>query len=288
MGVNSGNKSKILVIHGVQTGDNQDLRQHEVIRKNLEKQLGGLDIPFETDIFKYEDINDETTYLIKKILAAMTGNKITGWLVEEAVDLAGDVGIALLKGEVYRLIVDRFKAKIMESYEKEEPVYIVAHSLGTIYAFDAVNELIKEEGLFLYNRMETRAVQGLVTLGSPIALDLFDRDWKKMTSLVPAGQTVDINTKLFPWINYWDPTDPVVSGSLVGLPWDEGKFRARFGDDETYLKGWDVMSRSVITNSGHLGAHTAYWNDVDVMMSIRQMVARYGNALLARGGEYVS
>ncbi len=276
MGVNFNNKSKVLIIHGVQTGDDADLRQHEVIRKNLEAQLEGIAVTFETDIFKYEDINDEAAYLIKKILSAMTGNKITGWIVEQAVDLAGDVAIALFKGEVYRLIVDRFKEKIMESYEKEEPLFIVAHSLGTIYAFDALNELIKEDGLFQYNRLETRAVQGLVTLGSPIALDLFDRDWKKMSSLVPGGQTVDIDTKLFPWINYWDPTDPVVSGSVVGLPWDEGEFRARFGDDETYAMGWDIMPRSIITGSGHLGAHTAYWNDADVCMAIRQMIVRYG------------
>lgn len=277
MAVNFDNKKKILIIHGVQTGDDADLRQHEVIRKNLEAHLGGMDVPFETDIFKYEDINDEAAYLIKKILAAMTGNKITGWIVEQAVDLVGDVGIALLKGGTYRLIVDSFKAKIMESYEKEEPLFIVAHSLGTIYAFDALNELIKEDGLFQHNQVETRPVQGLVTLGSPIALDLFDRDWKKMSPLIPEGQEVDVDTKLFPWINDWDPTDPVVSGSVAGLPWDEGKFSARFGDDQTYSMGWDVMSRSIITDSGHLGAHTAYWTDPDVCMSIRQMIVRYGN-----------
>jgi len=276
MGVNFNNKSKVLIIHGVQTGDDQDLRQHEVIRKNLEKHLAGMDVPFETDIFKYEDINDEASYLIKKVLAAMTGNKISGWIVEQAVDLVGDVGIALLKGDTYRLIVDSFKSKIMESYEKEEPLFIVAHSLGTIYAFDALNELVNEDGFFQYNQAETRPVQGLVTLGSPIALDLFDRDWKKMSSLMPEGQAVDMDTALFPWINDWDPTDPVVSGSVAGLPWDEGKFRARFPDDQTYSMGWDVMPRSIITESGHLGAHTAYWNDADVCMSIRQMIVRYG------------
>ena len=269
-------KKQVLVIHGVQAGDDADLRQHEEIRKNVIKHLGGIAMPFETDIFRYEDINDEASFVVKKALAALTGNRIAGWIVEQAVDVAGDVAIALLKGPTYELIKERFKARILASYDRREPLFIVAHSLGTIYAFDTVNDLMKQFGMFQWNQRETRPVQGLITLGSPIALDLFGRDWRSMTDLVPAGKKVDDSTKLFPWINCWDPTDPIVSGSLAGLPSDAKQFDRKFGD-KPLDRGWDVRSRTVITGTGHLAAHTAYWNSADVGFTLRWMMARSGD-----------
>lgn len=275
MSIEFTKKKQVLVIHGVQAGDDADLRQHEAIRKNVIKHLGGIAMPFETDIFKYEDINDEASFVVKKALAALTGNRIAGWTVEQAVDVAGDVAIALLKGPTYELIKERFKARILASYDRQEPLFIVAHGLGTIYAFDAVNDLMKQDGLFRWNGRETRPVQGLITLGSPIALDLFERDWRSMADLVPAGLKVDNESRLFPWINCWDPTDPIVSGSLAGLPSDAEQFTGKFGDKPYYL-GWDVRSRTVITGTGHLAAHTAYWNNADVGFTLRWMMARCG------------
>jgi len=264
---------KVLVIHGVQTGDGSDLTQHKNIEKILKQQLADYDLPFTTDIFKYEDINDRAQSLVKNILSALTGNKITGWIVSTTVDLVGDVALALIKGDAYKEITSEFKKRILKSYEIGEPVYIVAHSLGTIYAFDVVNDLMKDPEFFQYNKPETRPVQGLITLGSPISLDLFSRDWKKMTNLIPEGESITEDTDLFPWRNYWDPTDPIVSGSVAGLPWDEQAFDKRFGD-KPYDLGWDLRSRSVITGSGHLLAHTAYWDDASVNLGIRQILSR--------------
>jgi hypothetical protein len=268
-------KKQVLVIHGVQAGDDADLRQHEAIRKNVTEHLGGIAMPFETDIFKYEDINDEASFVVKKALAALTGNRIAGWIVEQTIDLAGDVAIALLKGPTYELIKERFKARILASYDRREPLFIVAHSLGTIYAFDAVNDLMKQDGLFQWDRRETRPVQGLITLGSPLALDLFERDWRSMADLVPEGKKVDNVSRLFPWINCWAPTDPIVSGSLAGLPSNAEQFARKFGD-EPYDRGWDVRSRTVIAGTGHLAAHTAYWKSTDVGSTLRWMMARRG------------
>jgi len=271
-------KKLVLVIHGVPAGGGDDLRQHEAIRKNVIKHLRGFAMPFEMDIFKYEDLNDEAAFVVRKALAALTGNRIAGWTVEQAVDVSGDVAIAFLKGTTYELIKERFKARIMESYDRREPLIIVAHGPGTIYAFDAVNDLMKQFGLFQWNRRETRPVQGLVTLGSPIALDLFGRDWRSMTDLVPARMKVDDDTMLFPWINSWDPADPIVSGSLAGLSSDAEQFDRKFGDKPYYL-GWDVRTRVVITGSGHLAAHTGYWNSSDVGFTLRWMMSRCGVSL---------
>jgi hypothetical protein len=266
---------KILVIHGVQRGENDDQTQDTVIKATVLEQLDSLGLPFSVDIFKYEDINDRATALTKRALSALTGNMIAGWVVEGAVDIIGDVAIALSEGDTYDEIKTGFRAKIMESYAQGEPLFIIAHSLGSIYAFDVINELMKEDGVFLYNQVETRPVSGLITIGSPLALDLFERDWQDMTNLVPADQVIDDNSRLFPWRNYWDPTDPIVSGSMVGLPWNEGQFKEKFGD-KPYDLGWDLRSRSVITGKAHIVAHTAYWTDPSVGLGIRQLIVRNG------------
>jgi len=266
---------KILVIHGVQRGDNDDQTQDETIQANVEDQLDDLGIPFAVDIFKYEDINDEATDLIKRALAALTSNVIAGWVVQQAVDIVGDVAIALSEGSVYNEIKQKFREKILESYADGEPLFIIAHSLGSIYAFDVINEIMKDSEFFLPNQPETRPVAGLITIGSPLALDLFERDWQDMTNLVPMGHSIDDDFRLFPWRNYWDPTDPIVSGSLAGLPWNEQKFKEKFGDKPFDL-GWDARSRSVITGKAHVFAHTAYWRDPSVGLGIRQIIVRNG------------
>ena len=69
MTVDFDNPSKILIIHGVQTGDNNDQRQHTYVQSALNSLLSSPDLhldkplKFKTDIFKYEDINDEATKL---------------------------------------------------------------------------------------------------------------------------------------------------------------------------------------------------------------------------------
>ena len=266
---------KILVIHGVQRGDDDDQTQDSVIKKTVEDQLDSLGLEFSVDIFKYEDINDRATKVVKKALSALTSNMIAGWVVEGAVDIIGDVAIALSEGDTYDEIKDGFRDKIMDSYNRGEPLFVIAHSLGSIYAFDVINELMKESDVFQHNQVDTRPVSGLITIGSPLALDLFERDWQDMTNLVPADQVIDDNFRLFPWRNYWDPTDPIVSGNIVGLPWNERQFKEKFGDKPFDL-GWDARSRSVITGKAHLLAHTAYWSDPSVGLGIRQLIVRNG------------
>ena len=49
---------------------------------------------------------------------------------------------------------------------------IISHSLGTVYALDAINELIRREEYFKGNDRKTWPVQGLITMGSPLGLEI--------------------------------------------------------------------------------------------------------------------
>lgn len=266
---------EILIIHGVQSGDNNDLRQHEVVKANLDALISSPDLHFEdplefnTDIVKYEDINDDASYLVRRILATMTGNAIAGWVVDKAADLVGDVLLAISEGDVYKQITEHIADRIDAVHAQGKPLYIVAHSLGSFYAFEVINKLIGK--LQMANSDKSKwPVHGLVTIGSPLGLELFKRDVDTLRR-----RQIQVNVKStprFPWKNYWDNQDPVVTGSIMGFP-KENNFPFRFDRQRAKQMGWNIRSDQI--NSGHtahLGAHTAYWTDKTVGQGIVNML----------------
>jgi hypothetical protein len=275
MAVDFEKKPAILVIHGVQTGDDTDQRQHKNIQSTLEKLLSSPDLhldeplKFTTDMFKYEDINDDASYLMRRVLSTMTGNAISGWVVDKAVDLVGDVLLALSEGDAYEQIKNAFTDRIMGFNENGMPVYVVAHSLGSFYALEVLNDLF--EGLkFAENDKTTWPVHGLITIGSPLGLEIFKRS---VDTLNRRSINVSVKTKpRFTWKNYWDRQDPIVTGSILGYP-KENNFPLRFDRQSAKKKGWSIRSDEV--NSGttaHLAAHTSYWHSPTVGQGIVNML----------------
>ena len=101
----------VLVIHGVQLGVDEDQNQNEMIKKNIEGRLGGVPLQFETQMFQYEALNDQAQKKWKKLLILLAPTPV-GVIAKKALDI----------------------------YEAGNPCYLVAHSLGSIYAFDVVNQ----------------------------------------------------------------------------------------------------------------------------------------------------
>ena len=275
MAVDFDNTPEVLVIHGVQTGDNNDQRQHEYVRATLEHLLSNPDLHFDdpldfsTDIFKYEDINDEATDLVGRVLASMTGNAIAGWVVDKASDLVGDVLLAVAQGTVYDEIKQALSARILAINGDQRPVYLVAHSLGSFYAFEVINDLMAKFKMAANDKSQW-PVQGLITIGSPLGLSLFKRGADSLSR-----RKIGVNVKTtprFPWKNYWDRQDPVVTGSIMGYP-KESEFYIRFDRQAAKQKGWSIRSEEVNSgHTGHLGAHTAYWQNRTVGHGIVNML----------------
>lgn len=255
MGVDLTAKRKILVVHGIQTGSSEDQNQHEELAKLLKKTKPGLDGTYKTDIFRYEDLNDDdkgvrALQLLLKLLGhfvAVSGPALK--LAEGAIDLLGDVVINLEDGATAKLIRRKLKAKILESYDAGEPLFLVGHSLGSVYSFDVVNELMAEPDMFMRDNMETWPVQGFMSLGSPLGLSLFKRN--RVQKMGPGGE-------FFPWRNIWDPTDPVVSGSFYGKSLQSYVIEGRFKSHDI-PSGWDIEDFPISTKQKWLLAHVAYW-----------------------------
>ncbi|MGR9071918.1 MAG: hypothetical protein ACU833_02520 [Gammaproteobacteria bacterium] len=253
MAVNPTNSRTVLVIHGVQLGDDAGLNQHLTIKELLKNRLGNIPLRYDTDIFKYEDLNDQAQSKFRQLTKLIVATPLGAFLSDQAIDLVGDVVTAKLNTSTAAQIREGFKNKILEIYEAESPCYIIAHSLGSIYAFDVIGELIRDGRFFNRNSRRTWPVQGLVTLGSPIGISLFRKGRPNVASLGDG-------TKWLRWINYWDRNDPVVSGSIFGKTLTGFDIAAKYLNGSP-KQGWVIRDIPVDTGKVWLPAHVAYWEN---------------------------
>jgi hypothetical protein len=249
MAVDPLKQRRILVVHGVQSGTSEDQNQHKLIKALVNDRLNGAPVNFDTNIYRYEDLNDAAKKKLTRVLSLFLKNVLAEKTVDLALDIVGDVLIALQAGSTARKIRDGLIERILKFYDAGNPLYIVAHSLGSIYAFDAVNELIGRSEVFNRDSRKTWPVQALVTIGSPIGLRLFKRNRIK-----PFGP----GRHFFRWRNYWDRTDPIVSGSFYGKPQQGYDIVERFSADDPD-SGWYIQDRVVDVGRAWLAAHIGYW-----------------------------
>lgn len=254
----------ILVVHGVQRGDNTDLTQHKVLHDLLKGRLGGIPFEFSTDIYKYENLNDEDLSALNTVLRLIPADPLAKFAVRGALDIIGDVVINLKNGSTAHAIRGNLITRIEEIHEQRTPLYIVAHSLGSIYAFDVVNTLMRRARYFDRRSREDWPVQGLVTIGSPIGLQMFRRN--KVTRLGDG-------TSLFHWRNFWDRTDPVVSGSFYGKPQQGYTIAERFQTDDPEC-GWFIQDTVVDIGKPWLFAHVGYWEHPLIGDQILDLITR--------------
>lgn len=266
MSVNPSKPRKVIVVHGVQTGENDDQNQHINIKTLIEQRKGQLPLNFTTEMFRYEDVNDEALQLFKTAAGAIASTPINGVVAQTVIDLVGDVVLSLQNGSAAAAIRERLKEQILANYEDGNPCYIVAHSLGSIYAFDVVNQLVAEPDLFARNSRKSWPVQGLMTLGSPIGLPMFSQRGRE--SVMEFGE----GNKWFRWVNFWDRTDPVVSGNIFGSQLQEYSIAEKYQTD-SQTQGWVIRDNIVDTGKVWLSAHTAYWDNAIVGDALVELVA---------------
>jgi hypothetical protein len=262
--VNPKNQRKIVVVHGVQLGADEDQEQHKAISNLVKSRLGHIPLDFAAEMFLYEDINDEAQRLFSGVSSAIADTAVGGFIAGNIIDLIGDVVISLLDSSTAHQIRKALKAQILEHYEKGNPCYLVAHSLGSIYAFDVLNELIRDDKYFDRNSRKTWPIQGILTIGSPIGVDIFNRSRKHVAYL---GE----GDKWLRWYNYWDRTDPVVSGNIFG------KQTVNYDIAELYQtadkqQGWVIRDKIIDTGKVWLMSHVAYWDNPVVGDTLVEMI----------------
>lgn len=260
----------ILVVHGVQTSEDGKIESDKQIRALVNRALNEshiIDKQFEVRGFFYEDINDRAQRFYQLIGKALTaGRPLEGKILETVIDLVGDVVTAAGNTSTAQKIRNKLCKEILKSYARGRQLLLVAHSLGTIYSLDAIMQLIGDGRYFKGDKIDTWPVQGLVTMGSPLGLGLefagvkvFE---KRAIQPVRGAQFT-----LFPWHNYYNPLDPVVSGSLFGVPTpiegSQGPVERRYGPD-LLNTNWKLKGHAVTSGQQWLFAHVQYWTNPSI------------------------
>ncbi len=256
----------ILAVHGVQTGKDEDIDADVKIRKLVEKnlRLSHLQRDFDVTQYLYEDINDKSQQLYKLIAKAiLNGVPLAGTALATVIDLVGDVVTAAAATSTAHAIRKGLEEAILDSYQSGHQLVLVAHSLGTVYSLDVLSELIARDELFQGDDRATWPIQGLVTMGSPLGLELsippvkiFER---RDIQPVPGAEF-----EVFPWHNYFNALDPVVSGNVFGSPvkvtGSQGPVERRYGT-ETDTAHWLLQGHRITSGKQWVMAHFAYWKN---------------------------
>jgi hypothetical protein len=257
---------KVLVVHGVQSSDT-NLNQDVLVNELIATRIGNIPLSFTCELYRYENLNVEALHKFQQLLDLLAVVPIGEVAGSAVLEMVGDVVISLENGATANSIRKGLRQKILEIFAAGNPCYIVAHSLGTIYTFDVLNALIATGGYFDRTSRKTWPIQGLLTIGSPIGLDLFRVTGRDAIDDFGAGD------KWFRWLNIWDPNDPVVSGNIFGQHLSGYKIAEQFlsGDPN---QGWVIRDITADTGKSWLMAHTAYWHSaiigdklVDMMTS---------------------
>jgi len=266
MAIDPDKQRKIIVVHGVQTGDDDGLNQDELIRSLFENRLGDLDLDYAVDLYRYENMNNEVLDKYQNLVGLIINNPIGSKLAQSVIDIVGDVVISLAQGSTADKIRQGLTDKILDYYNEGHPCYVVAHSLGTVYSFDVINQLMNNNDYFDRDDRLTWPVLGWLSMGSPLGLNMFKETGRQSLTELGAGDGE------FPWRNYYDPNDPVVSGSIFGSQLGNVKIAEAYIDDSD-TQGWWARDYSINTGKLHLLAHTAYWDIPVVGDGIRSMVS---------------
>ncbi len=244
---------KILVVHGVQTGDDSQLHQDDLIRALFAQRQGDITVDHEVVLYKYENINNQALDKIQDLAKHLISDPLGAILAPAIIDIVGDVVISLANGSTANKIRAGLRDMILGYYTDGHPCYVVAHSLGTVYSFDVINELMQRDEYFSRDSRLNWPVMGWVTLGSPLGLDMFKSPGRNKLTELGAGERV------FPWRNYYDPNDPVVSGNIFGAQLGNAKIAESYLNNSP-TQGWYAEDFRINTGKLHIAAHTAYWN----------------------------
>jgi len=265
MAVDFRKPAHIVVVHGVQTGEDEGIDSDDRIRTLINQSLADIHVEKEFLVkgYFYEDINNEAQKLFNYIARAITANKpLATKALKFVIDTAGDVITAAKNTSTAHRIRKGLKDEILKSYRSKNQVIVVAHSLGTIYALDVINDLIGNGHYFKGDNRSTWPVQGYVSMGSPLGLAMNIGGieiFRKRT----IRSIRDSKYSLFPWYNYYNRLDPVVSGSVFGKPCDidgvKGPVEERYGAS-VKASNWLLRGHPVTSGDQWLAAHVAYWS----------------------------
>lgn len=280
-------KFAVVVVHGIGPGTGEDRHEFSAaLRDNVRKMIpAGLNLIW--DEADWEGVNDKIDSIAGRVVqqlcsryiddvsskldsnggnAGGAGNRLwriicsflsktekVGLHVEleilkkakqclpDIVDAAIDLPLYMQnpkKGEIRGIV----SGAISAAAARAEKVVLIGHSLGSVIAFDVAEAILSGNGL--------NHLAALVTMGSPL-------NWvTEIRRTVANGAASVLCGDSIPWVNFWDPEDPVTEFKKL----DSGLF--------PHVRNIEVKS-----GKKFIEAHCCYWNEKMIAESIAKMLA---------------
>jgi len=174
-------------------------------------------------------------------------------LVGDALDYAQDVFTYARHREA---ILDHVEAQILAG---PSGLPLVAHSLGSVVSVDLLTRWIRR-GLFAGSNPDRWPVRGLITIGSPLGIDVpLPGGGLGFTDRAETLEALAFDMpRRWRWFNLVDASDPVVQGDITGAVLSREP--PNLEDFSGYARlGVDQLAP--IECGGVLTAHGGYWGD---------------------------
>ncbi len=265
----------VVAVHGISAGGNAaNTGYGSVEQRAIDRHLKRLG-PFQLPVVEALWADEAQRFLSAQVLSeaqAVMLNAIGGGVLGAVAKVLKWFGVPTL-AEVADMVADVFiydgvtrtarikkvvRAQILAAREASgRAVVLHGNSLGSVVSLDVVSDFI-EEGLIGADVPRAQwPVRGLLTTGSPLALDLpflsgyVDRA-NRLQRLLPGALTS------FPWLNLYDLNDPVASGALLGTPTDPSRLAT--------LRGYRKLRLTDLSpeTGFHIRAHVEYWGHATV------------------------
>jgi hypothetical protein len=269
----------IVAVHGISAGGNAaNTGYGSVEAKAIAKHLAGLgsfDVPVVEGLWADEAqrflsaqvLSDAQAVMLNAIGGGVLGAvaKVLTWFgvptLAEVADMVADVFIYDGPTRTAR-IKKVVRAQLLAAQEASgRGVILHGNSLGSVVSIDILSDFI-EEGLIAPDVPRADwPVRGLLTTGSPLALDLpfltgyVDRA-NRLQRLLPSALSS------FPWLNLYDLNDPIASGALLGSATDPSLL-AR-------IRGYKKLRLTDLSpeTGFHIRAHVEYWGHAAVAQQL--------------------
>ena len=89
---------KILVVHGVATGDDADFDHDKRVTELVKRRLGNTPLAFTSELYRYQNINSAAQQKFKRLIQIIAKDPIGQKLALTVLDMIGDVVINLADG----------------------------------------------------------------------------------------------------------------------------------------------------------------------------------------------
>jgi hypothetical protein len=262
-------KPIVLVVQDFRIGIESDDSTQSLLKQSHLSKLADLtsidNFHYVIETFTFDNIHSEAVDSFRAMSESIYSSPPNSIITPATLALINDVVNSLNSSSTAHEIRLGLKEKILQIYRQGNPLYLVAQGLSSVIAFDTVNDLMKNPAYFDRRDPLTWPVQGLLTLGSPLAAELFNIEQSREITSLGKGPFV------FNWRNYFDTSDPFALGQVFGSLIKNNSIESRFMAS-IKQHGWFVKDYPIYTPVEGYETHSAYWDNSDVGEALLNMM----------------